>query len=89
MAIATLYFRDFFGTSNPIELDRTLRNVKSTITDDMNDELTRSVTEAEVRMALFAMHPEKAPGPYGMTALFYQWFWDIVKEDVARMVNDF
>ena len=55
----------------------------------MNDSLTAPVTEWEVKLALFAMHPEKAPGPYGMTALFYQKFWDIVKDDLTHMVNKF
>ena len=47
------------------------------------------MTEWEVKLALFAMHPEKAPGPDGMTALFYHQFWDIVKDDLTRMVNQF
>ena len=41
------------------------------------------------KVGLFAMHPEKAHGPDGMTTLFYQNFWDIVKEDLTRMVNEF
>ena len=55
----------------------------------MNDSLTGPVSEWEVKLALFAMHPEKTPGPDGMTTLFYQKFWDIVKEDLTLMVNKF
>ena len=35
------------------------------------------------------MHPEKAPEPDGMTDLLYQKLWDIVKEDLTHMVNQF
>ena len=35
------------------------------------------------------MHPEKAPGPDGMTAFFYQQSWSIIKKDVVDMVNSF
>ena len=55
----------------------------------MNEMLLRLATEEEVRQALFMMHPEKAPGPDGMTALFYQHFWNVIKKDVVEMVNNF
>ena len=35
------------------------------------------------------MHPEKAPGPDGMTALFFQHSWHIIKKDLVEMVNNF
>ena len=35
------------------------------------------------------MHPKKVPGPDGMTTLFYQKFWNIVKEDLTHMINKF
>ena len=37
-------------------------------------------------MALFQMHPTKAPGPNGMLAIFYQKYWNIVSPDVTNMV---
>lgn len=42
-----------------------------------------------VKKALFNMHPEKAPGPDGMTTLFYQKFWNVVKNDLVKMVRKF
>ncbi|XP_033139405.1 uncharacterized protein LOC117131069 [Brassica rapa] len=89
VAIATSYFRQIFESSIPEEIAEALAQVPTTITGAMNDDLTAPVSEWEVKLALFAMHPEKAPGPDGMTALFYQKFWDIVKEDLTLMVNKF
>ena len=89
LAIATSYFRQIFESSNPEDIDIALTEVSTSITGALNEDLTRPVTEWEIKLALFAMHPEKAPGPDGMTALFYQKFWDIVKKDLTRMVNQF
>ncbi|KAF8113566.1 hypothetical protein N665_0048s0027 [Sinapis alba] len=84
VAIATDYFRQLFESSNPDHINEALATVSSSITEAINEELTGPVSEWEVKLALFAMHPEKAPGPDGMTALFYQKFWDIVKEDLTH-----
>ena len=89
VAIATDYFRELFESSNPELIDEALANVTTTISDQINADLMAPVSEWEVKLALFAMHPEKAPGPDGMTALFYQKFWDTVKNDLTRMVNEF
>ncbi|XP_013607959.1 PREDICTED: uncharacterized protein LOC106314671 [Brassica oleracea var. oleracea] len=89
VAIATSYFRKIFESSNPDDIEDALSQVPASITGAMNDNLTALVSEWEIKLALFAMHPEKAPGPDGMTALFYQKFWDIVKEDLTLMVNKF
>ena len=55
----------------------------------MNQILLRIATEEEVRHALFMMHPEKAQGPDGMTALFFQHSWHVIKKDIVEMVNNF
>ena len=89
VTIATSYFRQIFEASNPEDIEEALSEVSSTITEPMNDNITAPVTEGEVKLALFEMHPEKAPGPDGMVALFYHKFWDILKEDLTLMVNKF
>lgn len=59
------------------------------VTTAQNNRLTAHASKEEVRTSLFMMHPEKAPSPDGMTALFYQQSWSIIKGDVVTMVNDF
>ena len=46
-------------------------------------------TEEEVWTVIRALKPEKAPGPDGMTAAFYQAAWPVVKRDVLTAVNAF
>ena len=89
VTIATDYFRDLFATSNPELIVEALANVTTSMFDQINADLTSPVSEWEVKLALFAMHPEKVPKPDGLTALFYQKLWDIVKDDLTRMVNEF
>lgn len=64
------YFEDLFSTPSPSEFDSFLTNITPGITSKMNQRLLRVATEEEVRHALFMMHPEKAPRPDGMNALF-------------------
>ncbi|XP_023642406.1 uncharacterized protein LOC111831641 [Capsella rubella] len=66
-----------------------LLEVPVLVTPSMNVSLTREITEEEVKRALFSLHPTKTPGPDGMTALFYQKFWDVIKKDLTTLVKNF
>lgn len=46
--------------------------------------LLSSITEEEVKSAVFSMHPEKALGINEFNPAFYQSFWDVVKNDVIQ-----
>ena len=87
--VAIDYFEDLFSTTSPSEFDSFLTDVSPGITPQMNQHLLRLATEEEVKEALFMMHPEKAPGSDGMTALFFQHSWHIIKNDLVEMVNNF
>ena len=44
--------------------------------------IVKDVSFEEIRRALFSLNPDKTPGPDGLTAAFYQRFWDIVGDDL-------
>ena len=83
------YFEEIFSSTSPSEFDSFLSEVTPGITPEMNQRLLKLATEDKVREVLFMMHPEKAPGPDGMTALFFQHSWHIIKKDLVEMVNNF
>ena len=87
--VAINYFEDLFSTTSPSEFDSFLTEVTPAITPQMNKHLLRLATEEEVKETLFMMHPEKASGPDGMTALFFQHSWHIIRNDLVEMVNNF
>ncbi|RVW19678.1 Structural maintenance of chromosomes protein 3, partial [Vitis vinifera] len=51
--------------------------------------LDRPFSEEEVRMAVFQLNREKAPGPDGFTLAVYQECWDVIKEDLMRVFFEF
>ncbi|KAJ4917807.1 Endonuclease/exonuclease/phosphatase protein [Raphanus sativus] len=87
--VAVDYFGNLFTTTDPSNFDNFLDEVTPAISSQMNQRLLRVATEEEVKQALFMMHPEKAPGPDGMTALFFQISWHIIKDDLVELVNSF
>ncbi|XP_048633068.1 uncharacterized protein LOC125607235 [Brassica napus] len=85
--VAVDYFDGLFSSTNPGEFDSFLEEIGPSISPQMNLMLLRVATEEEVRQALFMMHPEKAPGPDGMTALFFKHSWNVIKKDVVELAN--
>jgi hypothetical protein len=57
------------------------------IEEDINIRLTKEVSQQEIKEALDQMSPDKAPGPDGFTARFYQHSWDTIKSDLTKMVR--
>ena len=87
--VAVDYFEDLLSTTSPTEFESFLTEVTTGITPQMNQHLLRIATESEVKEVLFMMHLEKAPGPDGMTALFFQHSLHIIKNDLVEIVNNF
>uniref|UniRef100_A0A803QGE0 Reverse transcriptase domain-containing protein n=1 Tax=Cannabis sativa TaxID=3483 RepID=A0A803QGE0_CANSA len=82
------YFNKLFEASD-VDISSVIDEVQPSITDSQNASLLEMVEEEEVWVALFQMHPDKSPGPDGMSLGFYQKYWDIVGRDVVRLVREF
>ena len=50
------------------------------------DSLTHPISFEEVCSAVWFLHPHKAPGPDGLSMIFYRSCWHIIKKDLVRMI---
>ena len=87
--LANDYFRNLFKSSGVEDFSEIFEGFTSRVTVEMNDFLTREVSVEEVREAVFAIKPGSAPGPDGMTGLFFQKYWDTVGDQVTKEVQQF
>lgn len=86
--VAIEYFEELFKSSLPSSFQPVLQNMLPKVTDRMNQTLTSPISKEEVRTAIFSIKSESAPGPDGMTALFFQKYWDIVGEQVTKEIQE-
>ncbi|XP_021859944.2 uncharacterized protein [Spinacia oleracea] len=82
-----VFFKSLFGSENPSEFEQAMAGTDLVVTEAMKVELDMEPSDEEIKVALFQMHPNKAPGPDGMHALFFQKFWHIVGVDIISFVK--
>ena len=77
------YYQGLLTSAKPQSVGKCISAISSTITDEMNEKLTATFTNEEVKQPLDQMGPLKAPGPDGFTASFYQKHWSTVGLEVC------
>ncbi|XP_027088449.1 uncharacterized protein [Coffea arabica] len=83
------YYRQLFTKSTESSNHEILAGIPKSISETMNQDLTKDVTEEEIKSAIFSMDSNKAPGIDGMSPLFFQKFWDIIKGDLVNAIKAF
>lgn len=84
------YFQDMFTSSSSSSNDKeeTVRKaLRPMILEEENNTLISVPSTQEIREALFSIHADKAPGPDGFLAGFFQTHWSEIGPDIVREVQ--
>lgn len=87
--VASDYFSKLFTSSNPDDFEQIFTGFRPSVTNEMNAVLMGRVSKQETRDAIFSIKPTKAPGPDGMTRVFFQEYWGIIGEQVTKEIQIF
>lgn len=79
------YYEELFQSKGVEESDF-FSSISPRVSNSQNHELLRPFSAEEIKAALFAMQPDKSPGPDGMNPGFFQKSWDLVGEEVSTFV---
>jgi hypothetical protein len=89
--IALVYYKNLFhfeeGSGFSLDPDFFSHNEK--VSPEQNLNLEAPFTEQEVKKAVFDSYSDGAPRPDGISFMFYQTFWELVKIDIMDMFKDF
>ncbi|XP_070002796.1 uncharacterized protein LOC142165901 [Nicotiana tabacum] len=86
---AIKFYKDqFTETAVPNDFD-ILNHVPSMVDSDQHERLMALPSNEEVKRVVMGLNGDSAGEPDGFTGAFYQTCWDIIEEDVVRMVKDF
>jgi exonuclease III len=87
----TEYYKNLFGAPVPnhFSMSESDKADIPQLSEEENKILTADFTEQEVYDAIMQMEKNKAPGPDGFPAEFYQTFWDVIKIDIMRLFQAF
>ena len=84
---AIKHFSELFNAQPIVEDNELLNLVPNAIKNNDNEILIQSITMDEIKKVVDGMEDDRAPGPYGYNANFIKLCWDIIKNDLLKMVS--
>jgi hypothetical protein len=88
-------FRDFYKhlfrreDKSPVSLGQDFWRHEDLVSNSENELLTAPFFVGEIKEVVWSCYADGAPGPDGLSFMFYHKFWDLIKIDLVDMFNDF
>jgi hypothetical protein len=91
LKIAADYYKNLFALEEgeEVRLGDDFWEEEDLVTHEENILLDAPFNEEEIKKAVFNSYSDRAAGPDGLPFLFYQKFWNILKSDLVRLLEDF
>lgn len=91
LKIASDFYKNLFRHENrpDIQLTDSFFSEEEKVSRSLNDILEAPFSEPEIKKAVFESYSDGAPGPDGLSFMFYQKFWEEVKGDLLEMFQTF
>ncbi|BFG35167.1 hypothetical protein CerSpe_214410 [Prunus speciosa] len=83
------YFKGIFSAGGTRDWGNVLACISPVITDQMNADLCKLLSDEEIKEAAFQLGANKAPGPDGFSGIFYHNYWETVGGDLCKLIKDF
>jgi hypothetical protein len=89
--VAVQYYKILFRREDmgSFSLGEGFWNPGEMVSENDNLELEKPFSLEEIKVVVFSCYPEGSPGPDGLAFLFYQKFWDSIKDDLYSMFLEF
>jgi hypothetical protein len=59
------------------------------MTSEENECIEARFTEDEIKRVVFESYLGGGSGPDGISFMFYQYFWELIKDDLIEIFDDF
>lgn len=90
--VISAYYLDLFSSpriENPNLEHIVGEALNPCISEETNQNLIMIPSAIEIKKAVFAIHPGKAPGPDGFSACFFQSNWEAIGPTIVSEIQDF
>ena len=90
--VAEAHFQKLFSEDGCTDLDLTvdfLSNILCMVTEEENIELMKPFAEQEIVDVIWAMEPDKAPGPDSFSFHLYRVYWKVIRKSLLRILKSF